>query len=411
MNPSSIWDDIDPVRTRRRVTKMQQELKTSVEAGDWRAVRSLRGRIYSSHDAALVAVARVTQENRGKGTAGVDGRANLSVSERLELAEAIRGRHEADPYVRRLMPKRGGGVRPLAIPTMIDRAHQALHKLYLEPELHVRLHPLVFGSLEGRGMYPAIGAVARFMAQGPMYAAVGDIRDFFGNVRWEEVFANLGIGRGLRTKLEAMISAPVLDGSRVIDPKKGVPQGAVIAPVLGHFTLIGLHQEIASMFPAERRPLIVVYMDDVVVLARAPQDAAIAIYAVADWLAQRGYDLNMSKNEADAAKHDLVRSTIAGIREDGYGGFNFLGAHFEHLPVNPEVEARVEAYQRGFVDCDANGETLPIPSSCGWITEISADPHRTGVDFDYTKKSLSIKALRRHIEGSAWLRTKWTGYF
>jgi RNA-directed DNA polymerase len=411
MNPPSIWDDNDPVRTRRRVTKMQQELKTSVEAGDWRAVRSLRGRIYSSHDAALVAVARVTQENRGKGTAGVDGRANLSVSERLELAEAIRGRHEADPYVRRLMPKRGGGVRPLAIPTMIDRAHQALHKLYLEPELQVRLHPLVFGSLHGRGMYPAIGAVARFMAQGPMYAAVGDIRDFFGNVRWEAVFSNLAIGRGLRTKLEAMISAPVVDGSRVIDPEKGVPQGAVIAPVLGHFTLIGLHQEIASMFPSERRPLIVVYMDDVVVLAREPKDAAVAIFGVAEWLAQRGYDLNMAKNEEDRAKNDIVRSTIAGLREQGHGGFNFLGVHFEQFPVDPEAEAAVEAYEQGHVDRDGRGRPLPRPQSRGWITELSADPRRRGVDFDYTRKSLSIKKLREHTKGFATVRTKSTGYY
>jgi len=208
-----------------------------------------------------------------------------------------------------------------------------------------------------------------------------------------------------------MIAAPVFDGNELIVPEKGVPQGAVIAPVLGHFTLIGLHQEIASMFPPEQRPLIVVYMDDVVVLAMQPQDAAIAIYVAAEWLAQRGYDLNMAKHAEDRAKHDIVRSTKAGIRDEGCGGFNFLGAHFEHLPVDPEVEARVEAYQRGFVDRDANGETLPVPSSCGWITEISADSDRRAVDLDYTRESLSIKQLQEHTRGFAKVRTKWTGYY
>ncbi|MEB3881827.1 reverse transcriptase N-terminal domain-containing protein, partial [Lyngbya sp. CCY1209] len=81
-----------------------------------------------------LAVRRVTQDNQGKKTAGVDGVVAISPKQRFTLAEEIKGNVKAKPLRRVWIPKPGRDEkRPLGIPTIRDRAKQALVKMAMEP--------------------------------------------------------------------------------------------------------------------------------------------------------------------------------------------------------------------------------------------------------------------------------------
>src|SRR5215467_8070623 len=117
-----------------------------------------------SRSAQLLAVRRVSQDNQGKKTAGIDGIKSLTPAERLTLVEAIHPRHQrkrkAQPVRRIWIPKPGKQEkRPLGIPVMYDRACQALAKQALEPEWEARFEATSYGFRPGRGSHDAIGAI------------------------------------------------------------------------------------------------------------------------------------------------------------------------------------------------------------------------------------------------------------
>lgn len=98
-------------------------------------MKRLQKLLLKSKSAKLLAVKRVTQINKGKKTAGVDGVASLSPTQRLKLANELNLSEKSKPIRRIWIPKPGKTEkRPLGIPTMADRAKQALVKLVLEPE-------------------------------------------------------------------------------------------------------------------------------------------------------------------------------------------------------------------------------------------------------------------------------------
>ena len=108
--------------------------------------------------ARLLAVRRVTQENKGRNTAGVDGVKTLDNKQRILLASNLEIDGKASPTRRVWIPKPGkqGEMRPLSIPTMQERAKQALMKLALEPEWEARFESASFGFRPGRGVVAPI---------------------------------------------------------------------------------------------------------------------------------------------------------------------------------------------------------------------------------------------------------------
>ena len=138
------WKTLPWKQIERRVFKLQKRIYQASCRGDVKTVHRLQKLLMKSWSAKCLATRRVTQDNRGKKTAGVDGVKSLKPPERLLMARRLRLPQKARPTRRVWIPKPGTqDKRGLGIPTMQERAAQALAKLALEPEWEARFEPNV----------------------------------------------------------------------------------------------------------------------------------------------------------------------------------------------------------------------------------------------------------------------------
>jgi RNA-directed DNA polymerase len=174
------WKAIPWAQVERAVFKLQTRSYRAARRGDVRAVRRLQRLLVQSRSAKLLAVRRVTQDNRGKRTAGVDGVKSLAPPQRLALASALSLPTSARPVRRVRIPKPGTAEqRLLGIPTMHDRAAQALLKLALEPEWEARFEPNSYGFRPGRSCHDAIQAIFNALRVKAKYVLDADIAKCF----------------------------------------------------------------------------------------------------------------------------------------------------------------------------------------------------------------------------------------
>lgn len=340
------WKSVDWKQTNQRVSKLQNLIYRFAKQGDIKKVRKLQNSLLMTLDARLLAVRKVTQDNRGKVTAGIDGVKNLTPEERLKLANDLQLTDKAAPVKRIYIPKPGKNeTRPLGIPTIEDRARQALVKLVLEPEWEAYFEPNSYGFRPGRNCHDAIAQIKISLELKQKYVLDADISKCFDSINHQYLLDKLDLKGKLRQQIKAWLKAGYVafPKSEIHKTDMGTPQGGVISPLLANIALHGLESQLKKLaektpqyFPSGKPKLarnrktslaVIRYADDFVVMHENKELLMKCVSEIEEFLKPIGLKLNNAKTR-------ISHTFDPTLSEDGVAGFNFLGFTIIQEPTN-----------------------------------------------------------------------------
>lgn len=347
------WKEIPWKDVERDVFKLQKRIYRASRRDDKVAVRRLQKLLLSSRSAKCLAVRKVTQDNKGKKTAGVDGKVALSQRQRTKLVQNLKLQPKATPVRRVWIPKPGTDeMRPLGIPTIENRAQQALAKMALEPEWEARFEPSSYGFRPGRSAHDAIEAIHHSIKYNKKYVLDADIAKCFDRINHKALLEKLDTFGVMRRAVKTWLKAKIADGDELFPSEEGTPQGGVISPLLANVALHGLETAITTAFPktvkidgvthGRYRPRVIRYADDFVVLHQDVKVIEKATDIARAWLAGMGLELKPSK----------TRITHTFEEYGGAVGFDFLGFNVRQFSVG-KCNYRTSGHSRILVDFKA----------------------------------------------------------
>jgi RNA-directed DNA polymerase len=248
------WHQINWRQAERNVRRLQARIAQATQEGKWGKVKALQRLLTHSFSGKALAVRRVT-ENTGKRTAGVDGVTWKTPEQKTAAMYSLQQRgYHPQPLRRIYIPKSSGDkMRPLSIPTMRDRAMQALYLLALDPVAETTADPNSYGFRTARSAADAIEAcfIALCRNDRAQWILEGDIRSCFDQIAHEWLVAHIPMDK---TILRKWLKAGYMENYRFHATVDGTPQGGIISPVLANMTLDGLEQLLISHFPKKGRP-------------------------------------------------------------------------------------------------------------------------------------------------------------
>lgn len=366
------WKDVDWVSTKSKVFEWQQEIYSASKLGDTKTVRKYQHRIMGSLDAKLLAVRRVTQDNKGKNTAGIDKVKSVLPDQRLALTRSLAIPSKASPLRRVWIPKPGKPEkRPLGIPTIKDRCLQALFKLALEPEWEAKFEENSYGFRPGRNCHDAIAAVRAFVQKRPKYVLDADIAKCFDRINHEKLLDKIGMAGKYRKQLKYWLKSGVLDQDVFATTDLGTPQGGVISPLLANIALHGMEKFCKDLIkdipvygstgvlvkPARRAETLgfVRYADDFVIMHPELEVISLLKDKLPEFLGSIGLELSPSKTRVTHTLEIKPETIDICPGLEGKPGFNFLGFYIRSHKTRHLTALGPSGVKLGF-------RTLIIPS-------------------------------------------------
>jgi RNA-directed DNA polymerase len=318
-NITNGWHEIDWYIVTRNVRRLQARIVKATKASKWRKVKSLQRILTRSFSGKAMAVRRVT-ENKGKNTPGVDGEIWDTPKKKMDAVHALRQRgYKAQPLRRIYIPKKNGKKRPLGIPTMKDRAMQALHLLALEPIAETTADPNSYGFRQERSVADAIQQchVVLSRQHSARWVLEADIKGCFDHISHEWLLANIPMEKAI---LQQWLEAGYMEKGAFYLTEEGTPQGGIISPVLMNMTLDGLEKKLRDRFqkryPDNPKVHIIRYADDFVITGVSRELLETEVKPIViTFLQERGLSLSAEKTK------------ITHIED----GFDFLGRNIRRF--------------------------------------------------------------------------------
>lgn len=326
------WQEIPWAKVQRHVFRLQKRMYQATQRGNVRTVHKLQSLLSKSWYARLLAVRRVTQENRGKRTAGIDGAKLLTAPQRWQLARKLRLDGNATPLRRIWIPKRGTSEkRSLGIPTQYDRASQTLVRQALEPQWEARLSAHFYGFRPGRSCHDAIEAIFHRIKFRPQYMLKVDIAKCFDRIDHSALLAKLQSPPSIRRQVRAWLRSGIMEADTFSPTTAGTPQGGSASPLFALIALHGMDEAITQVYPEAR---IIAYADDCMVLHPDRSVLDHCQQLLTTWLAEIGLALNTTKTR--------IRHTLEGDQP----GMDFLGFHIRQYRVGKHQSGKTSRGSR-----------------------------------------------------------------
>ena len=344
------WHSINWKKVEHAVKSLQTRIVKAVKAKHYHKVKTLLHLLTRSFYGKLLAIFRVTT-NKGSKTCGVDRVLWDTPMKKWKGIEQLHVKgYKAKPLKRKSIPKKNGKLRHLGIPTIRDRAIQALYKLALEPIAETMADPNSYGFRPKRSCADAIAQCHNTLCQrnSAVWVLEADIKGCFDNISHDWILQHIPLSKKV---LAQWLKAGYMEKKHWFPSRAGTPQGGIISPVIANMVLDGLEKTI-NVF-AHHKPNsnpfkinFVRYADDFIVTCSNNEYLELEIKPlISKFLADRGLELSAEK------------TMITHIKQ----GFDFLGFNIRKYKdkclSKPKKEA-VKSIYASINECVNNHKTV-----------------------------------------------------
>ena len=244
MSNINSWKDIRWAPIEERVFRLQLRIYKAATNQELKKLYKLQKLLISSQSAKYLSVRKVTQQNSGKKTPGVDNIIIQTPREKFSLAERLTLDGKSSDIRRTYIEYPDGKRRPLGIPTIEDRAKQMLAYLALCPQWEASFEASSYGFRPGRSVHDAMEAVFLGICKKSKWVLDADISKCFDQINHQYLLEKCNTFPKMQKQIRAWLKAGILDGDDYAFPEMGTPQGGIISPLLANIALHGIHEHL-----------------------------------------------------------------------------------------------------------------------------------------------------------------------